>query len=296
MNQVAIVVVLYNSSEHVDAFLDALPAATAGLDRWQLIAVDNGSFDDGPARVASRAPETVMVRQNNRGYAAGINAGVAAAGPATSFLVVNPDLRLGPGSVRSLLDVSEEPGVGITVPRQYLPDGTPGLSLRREPTVLRALGEAVLGGSRAGHFAALGETVCDPRAYLKPVAADWASGSVMLITRQCLELVGPWEEDYFLYSEETDFALRARDAGFALRLVPHASAIHVGGESHSSPRLWSMQTVNRVRSFARRHGRAHTMAFWGAVAINEALRAPFGAPAHRAALGALLHPSRWATL
>jgi GT2 family glycosyltransferase len=237
-----------------------------------------------------------MVRQNNRGYAAGINAGVAAASPAAAVLVVNPDVRLGPGSVRSLLDATAEPGVGIAVPRLYEPDGTPGLSLRREPTVLRALGEAVLGGSRAGRFAALGETVCDPRVYRRPVAADWASGSVMLITRRCLDAVGAWDERYFLYSEETDFALRARDAGFELRLVPRACAIHVGGESHSSPRLWSMQTVNRVRSFAVRHGRAHTMAFWAAVTINEALRAPLGAPAHRAALGALLHPSRWATL
>jgi N-acetylglucosaminyl-diphospho-decaprenol L-rhamnosyltransferase len=94
-----------------------------------------------------------------------------------------------------------------------------------------------------------------------------------------------------LYSEETDFALRARDAGFALRLTPQAVVVHVDGQG--SPYLHSMRTVNRVRLFGRRHGPAQTAAFWGVVTINEALRAPFGAPVHRAALRALLRPSRW---
>jgi len=293
VNQVTIVVVLYNSAAHVDTFLDALPAATEGVPAWQLIVVDNGSTDDGPTRVTARAPEAVVVRQDNRGYAAGINVGIASAEPSQAVLVVNPDARLGAGSVAALVAELANPGVGIAVPRLLDLDGSLSWSLRREPTVLRALGEAVLGGSRAGRFPALGEVVCDPFAYQRSVCADWATGCVMLISRACLDAVGRWDERFFLYSEETDFALRARDAGFALRLTPKAVAAHVGGESSTSPDLWSRLTVNRVRLFARRHGKAHTAAFWGAVTISEALRALFGAPVHRAALRALLHPSRW---
>jgi N-acetylglucosaminyl-diphospho-decaprenol L-rhamnosyltransferase len=293
VNQVTIVVVLYNSAAHIDAFLDSLPAATEGVPAWQLIAVDNGSTDDGPARVSTRVPEAVVVHQDNRGYAAGINVGIAAADSSQAVLVVNPDTRLGAGSVLALLAGLADPGVGIAVPRLFMVDGTLGWSLRREPTVLRALGEAVLGGNRAGRFPALGEMICDPSMYQLSVCADWASGCVMMISRACVNTVGPWDERYFLYSEETDFALRARDAGFALRLNPKAVAVHVGGETDTSPRLWSMLTVNRVRLFGRRHGPAHTAAFWGVVTINEALRAPFGAPVHRAALRALLRPSRW---
>jgi N-acetylglucosaminyl-diphospho-decaprenol L-rhamnosyltransferase len=285
--------VLYNSAGHIDAFLDSLPAATDGVPSWQLIAVDNGSTDDGPERVSTRVPEAIVVRQDNRGYAAGINVGIAAAEPSQAVVVVNPDARLGAGSLVALLAELANPGVGIVVPRILEPDGSVGWSLRREPTVLRALGEAVLGGSRAGRFPALGEIICDPSAYQRSACADWASGCVMMISRACLSAVGPWDERYFLYSEETDFALRARDAGFALRLSPNASAAHVGGESHVSPHLWSMLQVNRVRLFARRHGTAHTAAFWGAVTISEALRAPFGTAIHRAALRALLLPSRW---
>jgi N-acetylglucosaminyl-diphospho-decaprenol L-rhamnosyltransferase len=293
VNQVTIVVVLYNSAAHVDAFLDSLPAATEGVPAWQLIAVDNGSTDDGPARVSTRAPEAVVVRQDNRGYAAGINVGIAAAESSQAVLVVNPDTRLGAGSVLAMLAELSDPGVGIAVPRLFTTDGRLGWSLRREPTVLRALGEAVLGGSRAGRFPALGEIICDPAMYQRSACADWASGCAMMISRACLNTVGRWDERYFMYSEETDFALRARDAGFALRLTPKAVVVHVGGEGQYSPHLHSMLTVNRVRLFAGRHGTAHTAAFWGVVTIGEALRAVFGAPVHRAALRALLRPSRW---
>jgi glycosyltransferase involved in cell wall biosynthesis len=155
--------------------------------------------------------------------------------------------------------------------------------------VLRALGQALL-GERAGHIPLIGETVTRGGSYIHPVAADWATGAAMLISRQCLEAVGGWDESYFLYSEETDFALRARDAGFALRLAPDAGAVHLGGESESSPDLWSMLTVNRVRLYRRRHGRAAVFA--GAVALGEAIRS-FGTDAarHRAALRALLRAS-----
>ncbi len=112
----------------------------------------------------------------------------------------------------------------------------------------------------------------------------------MLVSRRCLEQVGPWDETFFLYSEETEFALRARDAGFALRYVPDAVATHLGGERHTSSQLWALLTVNRVRLYARRHGPIRTAAFWSAVTLNEALRALAGRGVHRAALRALLRP------
>jgi N-acetylglucosaminyl-diphospho-decaprenol L-rhamnosyltransferase len=229
----------------------------------------------------------------NAGYAAGVNAAAAAVPPRDALLVLNPDMRLGAGSVRALLATLAIPGTGIAVPRLVDASGRLARSLRREPTVRRALGEALLGGGRAGRFPAFGEVVGNERRYQHPGTADWASGAAMLVARDCLDAVGPWEESFFLYSEETDFALRARDAGFALRYAPDAVAVHVGGEAHTSPLLWSILTVNRVRLFRRRHGRLHTVAFWLAVALNEALRALPGRPTHRAALRALLSlPSR----
>jgi N-acetylglucosaminyl-diphospho-decaprenol L-rhamnosyltransferase len=57
------------------------------------------------------------------------------------------------------------------------------------------------------------------------------------------------DESFFLYSEETDFALRAGDLGFETAFVPNAKVTHLGGESRVSPALWSLLTVNRVRLY-----------------------------------------------
>jgi GT2 family glycosyltransferase len=155
----------------------------------------------------------------------------------------------------------------------------------------RALGEAVLGG-RAGRFAPLGETVLDDAAYQREGAVDWATGAVMLMSAACLRACGPWDESFFLYSEETEYALRARDHGFLTTFVPGAGVVHLGGASGTSPRLWSLVTVNRVRLYRKRHSAPATAAFWTAVFLREATRALIlRAPRSRSAVKALLRPA-----
>jgi GT2 family glycosyltransferase len=164
--------------------------------------------------------------------------------------------------------------------------------LRREPTLTRALADALLGGNRAGRHGRLGEVVTDEGAYRSETDTDWAEGSTQLIAAECWEACGPWDESFFLYSEEADFDLRARDAGFVTRFVPRAGAIHLEGDSGVSPRLWPLLMVNRVRLYRRRHGLVRALPFWGAVVLREASRACLGKPTSRAALRALVSPAR----
>lgn len=301
-----VVVVTWNASRVLEGFVASLPAGLAGVGDWRLVVADNASAD-GTADLARRlaadvVPEALVVETGwNVGYAGGINAALRAAGGDGPVLVTNADLRFAPGSVRAMLDALGQPGrpgapppaggVGIVVPRMRDGDGRLIPSLRREPTVVRALAEALLGGERAGRLGRLGEVVTDPRPYERPATPDWASGSVMLLSRACLDAVGPWDESFFLYSEETDYALRARDAGFALRYEPAAEVTHLEGEAVVAPRLWALLTVNRARLVARRRGAVVGLAYRGALLVREALRAPRGGPVHRAALRALLRPA-----
>lgn len=282
------VAVTYNSAAVVGGLLSSLDGAFAGLPH-DLVVVDNASTDDTLAVVARHAPGARVHRlDRNTGYAAGVNRAVAGVRPGGALLVLNADVQLSTGAARLLLDGLDEPGTGITVPLLSSESGAALPSLRREPSVLRALGEAVLGGHRAGRVEALGEVVVEPDAYRRPSTADWATGAVMMVSEECLSAVGPWDESFFLYSEETDFALRARDAGFATRLVPGATAVHVGGEGMTSPSLYALLTLNRRRLFRARHGAAESAAFTLALALNEVLR--LRRPVHRAALRALITP------
>jgi len=288
---VVAVVVTHDSSAVVDECLDSL-ARNAGEDcELTVVVVDNGSSDDSVSRARAHMMHPLVITQENLGYAAGINAGIAAAANHDSYvMVLNPDVRLDAGSVKHLVDAAEHAGAGITVPRMVDGAGLLLHSLRREPTVLRVFGEAVLGGQRAAKHPAFSELISDPVAYSRPTVADWATGAVMLISPSCRRDVGPWDEGYFLYSEETDYALRARDLGHSLQLVPQASATHLGGESDVSPRLASLLAVNRIRLHRRRKGFLRAIPFTLGVAISAALRAATGRKTSRAVLSALARP------
>lgn len=291
---IAVVVVTHDSSRLIPDFVSALPAALAGAGPHRLVAVDSGSTDDTRELIAQLAPQASLVDLGaNLGYAAGVNAGIREAGRCDAYLIVNPDVRLGPGAGAHLRAGLAVPGTGITVPRMTDAAGRLLLTLHRRPTVLRTLGEAVAGGRRASRHPRFGEVVGEPARYEAEGTADWASGAAMLVSRACSEAVGPWDESLFLYSEETDFSLRAGDAGFAVRLVPRATAAHLGGEATTSPRLWSLLAVNRVRVYGRRHSRPATAAFALAVGLNELLRSGPGGATHRAALRELATPWQW---
>jgi GT2 family glycosyltransferase len=286
----AVIVVTYNSADHLDGLLASLDAALGDL-RARIVVVDNNSTDDTVALLRRHGRVEVVAQRDNRGYAAAINVGLQRSKDAPAVLVLNPDLTLGAGSIRRLLVASNEPGIGIVVPQMRTPDGAVFRSLRREPTIGRALGTAMVGGRVAARFPRLSETVGDDRSYLERRDVDWATGAAMLVTRSCLDATGTWDETFFLYSEETDFAARARGAGFRILYEPAAVVTHVGGDSMVSPRLRSMLVVNRLRYFRRRHGPLRSAAFFTAVLWNELTRGVFGNRAARAAARALVSPS-----
>jgi GT2 family glycosyltransferase len=299
---VAVLVVTWNSAALLPGFLAALPQGMDGVD-YRLVVADNDSADDTVAVLRALAPDATVVQTGrNAGYAAGINAALAATGDwadgARAALICNPDTRLRPGCAKALLgalgeELPDRSRVGISVPVLYEADGTTvARNLRREPTVVRAFGEALIGNRRAGRFPALGELVTDPAAYTAATRADWATGALMMLSAEVMAACGPWDEFYFLYSEETEFCLRARDLGFATRLEPTASAVHEGGQSRVSPWLWTLLVLNRVRLHRRRHGAVAATAFWAAVLLRETSRAVIGKAPSRAAAGALLSPSQ----
>jgi len=289
---VAVVVVTYNSSDVLRGLIETLPEAF-GDRPWRLVVADNASEDDSVAVVRREAPDAVVVETGrNGGYSAGINSAVAAAPPHGAVLVLNPDVRLTPGCVAELMTALDEPGVGIAVPHLLDAAGELITSMRREPTVLRVLGETVLGADRAGRIPPLGEVVTDPARYREASDTDWAEGSVQLVSRACWQACGSWDESFFLFSEETDFHLRAGRAGHRVRYVPTAEATHLEGGSAGSVRLWPLLAVNRVRLHRRRHGVVRAVPFWAAVVLREGTRALLGRSANRAALRALLSPAR----
>ncbi|TQJ30606.1 glycosyltransferase family 2 protein [Microbacterium sp. SLBN-146] len=290
--RIGICVVTYNSADLIEDLVASLAAGGDGTE-WTLVVADNASSDDTVATVRRLAPSAIVIETGaNLGYAAGVNAAIRGAGDQDAYLILNADVRLTAGCMATLY-ASLSDTVGIVVPRLLDAKNETIWSMRREPTVLRAWADAVAGAERVGRVPALGEIVTDPALYDSARPTDWAEGSTQLIGRACARACGDWDESYFLYSEETEYDLRARDNGFLTLYQPAAVAVHLEGGSAGSPRQWSLLVMNRVRLFARRRGPVAASAFWLATVGREASRAMLGKATSRAALRDLVSRRRW---
>ena len=149
---------------------------------------------------------------------------------------------------------------------------------------------SVRSGSRATGLPALSEYVGHDSDYLVGRCVDWALGAVLLVSSECHGALGGWDESFFLYSEETDFASRARALGYATWYEPAALAVHIGAQSGTDDRIHSMQILNRVRYYSRRHEPLHACAYYALAVGNELSRLPKGSRHHHA-VRTLVRPS-----
>jgi N-acetylglucosaminyl-diphospho-decaprenol L-rhamnosyltransferase len=259
--ELSIIIVTYNSAAVLPELLDSLPAGLEGIKQFQTIVVDNDSAD-GSVDIALAHPTRPRVIRTGRnaGYAAAINVGAAAAGPNADLLILNPDIRLLPGSVRLLVDRLTDGSVGVAVPRILAEDGTTRWSLRREPSVMRSWADAILGGTLAGRLGT-GETIGDLAMYDRDGMVEWASGAILAVAARARAVVGDWDESFFLYMEEVDYLRRLRERGFSVAYVSQAQAVHLEGEYSENPRLSALLTTNRIRYLLRHHGKLYPDVF-----------------------------------
>jgi GT2 family glycosyltransferase len=290
----AAIIVTYNSAADIGGLLDSLPAAAGGL-RVRVVVVDNDSSDD-IASVVARYPGVLFVPAGrNLGYAGGLNVGRPYCRQTRSVIVLNPDLVLGPGSILALFAALSRPGTGAAVPRMLAEDGQLFPSLRREPSLTRAVGDALFGKTWPKRPGWLSEMVWSREPYKREGTVQWATGAMLIISAEADAAVGAWDDvQFFLYSEETDYCRRLREAGYTIHYVPDAIVVHRGGGSGISPDLVALNEVNRIRYFRKYHGWLASTVFRAAVILTELLRVH--RPGNRRALWALLSARRWSRL
>jgi N-acetylglucosaminyl-diphospho-decaprenol L-rhamnosyltransferase len=287
----AAIIVTYNSARDVTGLLESLPAAAEGLS-IRVILVDNGSTDD-TVKQARSYPNVVCVETGaNLGYAGGINVGRQYVGDCASIAILNPDLVLEPGSLREMFTALADPAIGLVAPMLLDSDGQLYHSLRREPSLAGALGDALIGRFWGGRPHWMSETIRDSRAYDHQHAIDWAGGAALLISAACDQAIGAWDERFFLYLEEVDYAARARSAGYRMEYVPRARVRHRGAGSGQSPALYALMAVNRIR-YCEKHGKPARI-MRAIVLTHELIRSSNAS--HRAALRAVARRSSWEPL
>jgi len=224
-------------------------AGCLGL-RGEVVLVDHSEDPGETSQLKRLAPDQLLV-EHNRGYAAGLNVGLGRA-KGTTLLVGNPDICLASGALGSLLDALAG-GWDIVGPQFELA----GLLL--PPADVQTPREEVrrwlASRSRSFWDRYFRDEVRRWRRVWEasgPIAVPGLSGALLAFRREVAEKVGPWDEGYFLYFEETDWLRRAASADFRIAQVPRARVEHRWGHA-ADPAAMSGHLLRSRSRFLRAH-------------------------------------------
>ena len=207
------------------------------------IVVDNGSTDGTAELLATAFPEVELVRlERNEGFCVGMNYGARRAleRGADYLLFLNNDIEVDPGFVTALVDeAGRHPDAAALCPKIYLadpPDRIWYFGAKLDPTK----------GYNGPH---VGFNEVDRGQFDEVAETGRACGAAMLVPRAVWDEIGPFDEELFLYVDDTDWSLRARSAGRRIFVVPasrmwHKVSAATGGEG--SPRTLYYSTRNSL--------------------------------------------------
>jgi N-acetylglucosaminyl-diphospho-decaprenol L-rhamnosyltransferase len=216
----------------------------------EIIVVDSASTDGSPQMVRVEFPQVRLIASDeNLGYAGGNNTGANAATGRYIFLL-NPDTIVQSDALTQMVNYMDaHPEVGALGPQLLWPDGSVQSSRRRFPTLGSLFWESTLLGQwfPRNRHARRYHVADHPSDQIQKV--DWVVGAAILLRRKAWCQVGPIEEDFFMYFEETDWCHRAAEAGWETHYLPDARIIHYEGKS--SEQVVAVRTLRFQQSKLR---------------------------------------------
>jgi N-acetylglucosaminyl-diphospho-decaprenol L-rhamnosyltransferase len=223
------VVIVAHNPGHLLAEAVASAVEQAGAERvW----VMDAETADGSVEALQGRPEAVhIVPVPNAGFAAANNRGIGLT-DSPFVLLLNPDAVLRPGALDALLATAEaNPQAGIVGPLVLNADtSVQANSFGRFPSLATAVGLRLwrIGQRLRGNLNQ------SPKAPTSAASVDWVTGAAMLVRRTAIDDVGPMDEGFFLYYEDTEWCHRMRDHGWDVLLEPGARVVHHLGGSKAS--------------------------------------------------------------
>jgi len=237
----SIIVLSYNTKDLTVACLDSVIKNTSGI-AYEIIVVDNNSADGSGQALKNLAEKQSKVKlvlsQENLGYPGGNNEGIKRA-HGRYILFLNSDTKIGDNVLGEMLGwMDKHPKVGIASCALKNRDGSEQGTGGYFPTLPRVFSwmtiqdlpfvDSLIKPFHPVHHKAF---VKGTSFYSQAKQLDWVIGAFMLTRREVVEAVGPWDKEYFMYTEDVDYCYRAKKLGWQIWYLPNWSIIHYGGAS-----------------------------------------------------------------
>lgn len=276
----SVIIVNYKTCEVTAQAVRSVLEHSGTLD-LEIIVVDNDSRDGSLHKLRADFPEiTVVEAGHNGGYAWGNNIGMRMA-RGRIFLILNPDAQVFHGTLEhAVAYLRDHPEVGVLGGHVSLEDGSQQSTLFREIS-LRSLfwsmfvPNTILRNSRYfgdQRYASL------PRDTMQDV--DVVAGCFMMISRTVVDKIGMMDERFFMYSEESEWCWRVRQAGLAVRYNPDIRLMHIGAVSTGQTSPWKSVEIAKGHILFLRFTRGPFVAWLGTLMmlIGDLLRAAWFLP------------------
>ncbi len=309
----SVIIVNYNTRDVTSKAIQSVLDHRGKLD-LEVIVVDNDSSDGSVAALRAAYPQVkVLAAGHNGGYAWGNNIGIRQA-RGRYLLIFNPDAQVFDGTLeRAVTYLEDNANIGVLGGHVSLENGAQQPTLFRQISLSSLFWNILVPNRIIRKTRLFGDQRYASRARDTIQDVDVVAGCFMMLPRAVIDAVGLMNDRFFMYSEESEWCWRIRQAGLKVRYNPDIRLLHYGAVSTGQTSPWKSVEIAKGHILFLRFTRGPLIAWLGTVlmAVGDLLRAIWflplslikprheGARAWRARfaflLGALISPPRGQT-
>jgi hypothetical protein len=270
----SVIIVNWNTKDLLVACLDSL-STQKSICKIEVIVVDNASNDGSAEIVNEKYPHFIVIQNTtNLGFGKANNIGIKQS-RGRYICLLNSDVRAMPDCLHSLVDFMEQnKSIGISGPLILSPDMTVQDTCRKLPTLWNNVCDLLYLNKLFPKSDALsGEHMMffDHRSIRK---VEGLAGCCLMIRKDALNQVGLFDEQFFIYFEETDLCKRFGHAGWDIVFFPNASIIHYhGASSAKDPERFNIEQMkSQMKYWKKHHSKIAATTFILILLMNHGIR------------------------
>ncbi len=251
----SIIVVSFNTIEYLARCINFIRKNPPRVS-FEIFVVDNNSRDNSTEIVKKYYPDVKLIENSeNFGFSYANNQAIVRS-RGKYILILNPDTVVTKGAIDQLVHFMENnPNVGAAGAKMLNFDGSMQYSCRRFPTIVNVFfgRQSVIMRFLPSNRISRKYLMMD-NDYSRNIETDWVFGASMILRRRALEEVGIFDEDYFIFVEDTDLCYRMREKGWKVYFVADAVIFHHLGVTRE--KFWKTTVLNHntgMFKFFRKH-------------------------------------------
>jgi GT2 family glycosyltransferase len=238
--RISVITVTFNAIKFLQGFIESLLVTNQLGVELEVVVVDNGSTDGTLELIRDHYPDIKLLQNDENNYARALNLGIEQS-EGEFVLISNNDATVDPQWLQGFIEVFQlDEKIGAVQSKIFF----------SENQLINSVGVEEVDHF---YFRDIGFEEEDSERYATPVERKYVTGGSVMLRRECLEDVGPWDEEFIMFMEDVDYSVRCRDKGWKLWYSPTSILYHQYHGSSSNELCEYFCTRNRFLFVAKHY-------------------------------------------